>query len=118
MIGERSRDVPSVDDPGITNGSTRSLGPGTTRISGHYNAATDGKAIDKAALQKEAGLGVDETRRSSGVIASREQKGVAAPAVAPWLLEKEEARRPGTGERRTRRGGRSSPKEQGASLYP
>lgn len=78
---------------GITNGiDTKFFDPARDpHIAAHYEAADQsGKAICKAALQKETGLGVDPSAPVFGVIGRLvEQKGVdLLTAVAPWLLEK------------------------------
>src|SRR5207249_7608802 len=78
---------------GITNGiDTEVFDPERDpNIPARYNADDQsGKAIDKAALQKETGLGVAASAPLFGVIGRLvEQKGVdLLTAVAPWLLER------------------------------
>ena len=78
---------------GITNGiDTKVFDPAhDVNIPSRYDADNQsGKAIDKAALQKETGLGVDASAPVFGVIGRLvEQKGVdLLTAIAPWLLEK------------------------------
>src|SRR6267378_6829616 len=77
---------------GITNGiDTKVFDPvRDPNIPAHYDADDqEGKAVDKAALQKETGLAVEATAPLFGVIGRLvEQKGVdLLTAVAPWLLE-------------------------------
>jgi starch synthase len=77
---------------GITNGiDTKFFDPAhDPNIPAHYDADDQsGKAIDKAALQKETGLEVDAAAPVFGVIGRLvEQKGVdLLTAVTPWLLE-------------------------------
>jgi starch synthase len=77
---------------GITNGiDTKVFDPAhDPSIPAHYDAHDQGgKAIDKAALQKETGLEVDASAPVFGVIGRLvEQKGVdLLTAVAPWLLQ-------------------------------
>jgi starch synthase len=77
---------------GITNGiDTKFFDPAhDPYIPAHYDADDQsGKAIDKAALQKETGLTVDAAAPVFGVVGRLvEQKGVdLLTAVAPWLLE-------------------------------
>jgi starch synthase len=88
MLRERRADL-----SGITNGiDTKFFDPERDpNIRTHYSADDQsGKAVDKAALQKETGLAVDETAPIFGVIGRLvEQKGVdLLTAVAPWVLEK------------------------------
>ena len=78
---------------GITNGiDTKFFDPAQDpHIAAPYEADDQsGKAIDKAALQKETGLQRDAAAPIFGVIGRLvEQKGVdLLTAVAPWLLEK------------------------------
>jgi len=78
---------------GITNGiDTKFFDPAHDQhIAAPYDADDQsGKAIDKAALQKDTGLQVDAAAPIFGVIGRLvEQKGVdLLTAVAPWLLEK------------------------------
>jgi starch synthase len=78
---------------GITNGiDTEFFDPAADRqIAARYSASDQrGKAVCKAALQKETGLAIDAAAPLFGVIGRLvEQKGVdLLTAVAPWLLEK------------------------------
>src|SRR3989449_7230253 len=78
---------------GITNGiDTKFFDPAhDPYIPAHYDAVDQsGKAICKAGLQKETGLGVDASAPVFGIIGRLvEQKGVdLLTAVAPWLLDK------------------------------
>lgn len=78
---------------GITNGiDTKFFDPAQdAHIAATYDAGDQsGKAVDKAALQKETGLAVDATAPVFGVIGRLvEQKGVdLLTVVAPWLLKK------------------------------
>ena len=87
-FGERRSDL-----WGITNGiDTKFFDPAhDPQISARFDADDQsGKAVDKAALQKEAGLADDAAAPIFGVIGRLvEQKGVdLLTAVAPWLLEK------------------------------
>ncbi len=77
---------------GITNGiDTKFFDPAhDPHIPAHYDADDqNGKAICKAALQKETGLAVEAAAPIFGVIGRLvEQKGVdLLTAVAPWLLD-------------------------------
>ena len=77
---------------GITNGiDTKFFDPALDPyIPAHYDAVDQsGKAVDKAALQKETGLVVGAAAPVFGVVGRLvEQKGVdLLTAVAPWLLE-------------------------------
>ena len=77
---------------GITNGiDTAFFDPAhDVHIAAPYDADDQsGKAIDKAALQKETGLQVDAAAPVFGVVGRLvEQKGVdLLTAVAPWVLE-------------------------------
>lgn len=87
LLRERRADL-----SGITNGiDTKFFDPAhDANIPARYDADDQaGKAVDKAALQKETGLAVDATAPVFGVIGRLvEQKGVdLLTAVAPWLLE-------------------------------
>src|SRR2546422_7874397 len=78
---------------GITNGiDTKVFDPAhDPNIPAHYDADDQsGKAICKAGLQKETGLGVDASAPVFGIIGRLvEQKGVdLLTAVAAWLLDK------------------------------
>jgi starch synthase len=78
---------------GITNGiDTKFFDPAhDANITAQYDADDQGgKAVDKAALQKETGLAVEASAPLFGIIGRLvEQKGIdLLTAVAPWLLEK------------------------------
>ncbi|HEV8535530.1 MAG TPA: glycogen/starch synthase [Candidatus Limnocylindria bacterium] len=81
---------------GITNGiDTAFFDPmRDPHIAAHYSADDQaGKAINKAALQRETGLTADPAAPLFGVVGRLvEQKGVdLLTAVGPWLLEKKAA---------------------------
>jgi starch synthase len=89
LLRERER---GADLWGITNGiDTKLFDPAhDPSIPAHYDAEDQsGKAVGKAALQKETGLDIADTAPVFGVIGRLvEQKGVdLLTAVAPWLLE-------------------------------